>query len=631
MAYRRPTSSICLLKGVPCDHEYHHSVWYTSRQAQFDDMMSFQHEWFNHLSYQRKGRNSFKIEVPVNSFYSYLDYNYVIFSNASVDIDDYSTITKQMNLFYCFLDTIEYVNDNTIEVFYNIDYIQTYMFDYQLGQCFVEREHSYSDELYENVVPENFEISDYYFDLISTPNTQFTDFNVVIRYVPNTNFIYRWKYQSDNKTIDFQSHTFGYTTDFKNALYSGCKKVSFPIRRYTGETPDYFTATVNIRTCISELTSIQAQIVEMYYVPSQMDIHDTDYDSTTGYTWYLESDYPDSNTFSLERTIDFALPASFKSQTETYSSIKNKKLFSSPYISIYCSNHQGETTEYSLQDFTLFNNNIRFVERAVQYGVPELCIMPAEYKGIGMDYDCRLTIGNFPNSIWDEDTALQYWAQNKEKIMFSLLTNAVLIGVGLSGGSTVKTMSASRIGYGGDSKFIQNAINYAQKSDETFDVATKSNMSRYQTMRGSTGMISEIGELISVSNTPDQGKGTQSYSQMPILLNKFGFTLYYKAIKPYLAKQIDDYFSMFGYAEKRIKTPNLFTANGTNRPEWYYIKNAYTKIDPHFTLSPQPIIDGYVNEEVESRLKEIYNNGITFWFNSSHVGNYSRDNSPINT
>ena len=652
MAYRRPTSSICLLKGVPCDHEYHHSVWYTSRQAQFDDMMTFPHEWFNHLSYQRKGRNSFKIEVPVNSFYQYLDYNYVIFSNANTDIDDYSTITKSMNLFYCFLDTIEYVNDNTVEVFYNIDYIQTFMFDYSLGQCFVEREHSYSDEMYEHLENEPFSPNDYYYDLLV--DKTYSDFSIQIKYVINNKLISSWYYENNDSDDLIHFNIVNATSSYpkasiRNGTYAGCSTVTFPLRR----------SIIGIKDIENCLTGLEAggttEIVEMSLIPSSLSVHrSTPNASPAGGRLYYETPnltesvvgYPDENSNTLDITFPVIKPTSFKGIDGSTYTPKNKKLYNYPYSSLYVTNNTGKMQVLLWENF---KNNINFSEIGCVYGVPEISIVPVNYNGKQYAVENAISVQDFPSCSWNFDTALAYWQQNKGQITANIISSLLAWGLGtsvtktLSGGIYSSSGSIglgnisegnSIVPYGGpiipygstnNSEFISgNLVNSYTPLSPQYHVS--------QSLLGVHGQLSllrQVGGLLDLTRKPDMMLGTQTYSQLPLLNGYYGFKIFHQGVKPYEAKLIDDYFSFFGYSCKKLKTPNLFTANGTNRPEWYYIKNAYTKIDNHFALSPQPIIDGYVNEETESKLKEIYNNGITFWFNSSHVGNYSLDNSPI--
>lgn len=72
---------------------------------------------------------------------------------------------------------------------------------------------------------------------------------------------------------------------------------------------------------------------------------------------------------------------------------------------------------------------------------------------------------------------------------------------------------------------------------------------------------------------------------------------------------IDDYFTMFGYAIKRVKVPNR-----NSRPHWNYVKTIGC------TLT------GSIPSDDMKKICNIYNNGITFWKNGSEIGHYELDN-----
>lgn len=47
--------------------------------------------------------------------------------------------------YYCFVTEVNYINVNCVELVYEIDWIQTYLFAFRLGACLVEREHVNDD------------------------------------------------------------------------------------------------------------------------------------------------------------------------------------------------------------------------------------------------------------------------------------------------------------------------------------------------------------------------------------------------------------------------------------------------------------------------------------------------------
>lgn len=89
--------------------------------------------------------------------------------------------------------------------------------------------------------------------------------------------------------------------------------------------------------------------------------------------------------------------------------------------------------------------------------------------------------------------------------------------------------------------------------------------------------------------------------------------IYFKqmSVSSEYAKMIDDFFTRFGYTCGKVKVPNRNV-----RPHWTYTKTKDVNIR------------GNVPADSMRKIKEIYDNGITFWVNGSEVGNYNLDNSP---
>lgn len=87
-----------------------------------------------------------------------------------------------------------------------------------------------------------------------------------------------------------------------------------------------------------------------------------------------------------------------------------------------------------------------------------------------------------------------------------------------------------------------------------------------------------------------------------------GFYTYCRTIRAEYAKIIDDYFTMFGYKVNALKVPNIY-----GRKSFNYVKT----IDA--------VIVGNVPVDAMSKLKNIFNKGVTFW-HGDWVGDYERDN-----
>ena len=83
-------------------------------------------------------------------------------------------------------------------------------------------------------------------------------------------------------------------------------------------------------------------------------------------------------------------------------------------------------------------------------------------------------------------------------------------------------------------------------------------------------------------------------------------------IKGYAAI-IDDYFTKYGYATKRVKVPNIHS-----RPFWNYVETKDCNINQLTGL----------NSQDTAKISSIYDHGITFW-HTSNVGDYTQNNAPV--
>lgn len=90
---------------------------------------------------------------------------------------------------------------------------------------------------------------------------------------------------------------------------------------------------------------------------------------------------------------------------------------------------------------------------------------------------------------------------------------------------------------------------------------------------------------------------------------EIGFAVLEKCIRREYAQMIDDYFEKYGYAIRRLETPNV-----TARPHWTYVKTTGCNIAGN--LSAQDI----------ATIQGIYDNGITTWKSLSEIYNYDLDN-----
>ena len=99
-------------------------------------------------------------------------------------------------------------------------------------------------------------------------------------------------------------------------------------------------------------------------------------------------------------------------------------------------------------------------------------------------------------------------------------------------------------------------------------------------------------------------------SEINACSNTNGFWFYDYTIKREFAKNIDDYFDMFGYKVNSLEIPELST-----RVNWNYLRI----IDPNIEGNNIP-------EKDLNIYKQMLTNGITFWHNPNTFRDYSQSN-----
>lgn len=94
------------------------------------------------------------IRLQSNNFNRMLTADYMYFINNALE----GSMEKG---FYAFVTDVSYVNVNTIEVRYEIDWIQTYLFELEIGESLVEREHVNDDTYGLNTIEEGLDTGEY--------------------------------------------------------------------------------------------------------------------------------------------------------------------------------------------------------------------------------------------------------------------------------------------------------------------------------------------------------------------------------------------------------------------------------------------------------------------------------------
>lgn len=582
MPYIAPDSDIWILRGINCDRGYNHTVRHPSAESQFLFFEPYTKYHLTEQSYQRTNSNRVRVSILADNLY---DCNYLMFRNSAFG----------NKVFYAFIDSVEYVNNNVSYVYYSIDVMQTWFFDFEVGECFVEREHSSSDEIGENVIPEDFGVG----DLIIQRKTDMplSKYNcVVIQYVPNEKYIDI----SDSQIIHNQVTWDSSIKDMvgieqgriRNGMYMGTKSLAVEMRI---DNIDFVhIAQQTISSLIRTLISISANIVSMTIVPED---------------FYLSSAKEEASVEPLFWDFDIPLNKAFIGVDNQVYEPKNNKLFTYPFTQLMVSNNSGQTATFKWEYFNSFysdNPRATFSINGSLLPQTELLCFPTNYRHTVLDYESGLMLNQYPTCSWSEDSFSRWWAQNGETFILSQIVSVIQtvnnvqnIGANATVGTAAGIASGNAVGA------ISSAASGALGIRNTGINLISNALNAY-------------GQILSLKNAPDQLAGQTASQAIKILQERMGYTAYQLSVNTQTAKMIDNFFSMYGYAVKSIKKPNIFTSGVKIRNVWNYVKTQNTSIHHKPNTG--------MNKEDEEKIQNILERGITFWQSNDVVGDYSLDN-----
>lgn len=156
-----PLTSVKVLRNIPFDNTYTDVMSFGSTSDQISFFTSKAKETFVITPVnvgKNVGLNYIRLKKPADWFY---DCNYIMFQNANFS----------QKWFYAFISDIKYVNTNSCDIYFEIDVYQTWLFDRIIKPSYVEREHSSTDNVGDNIVTESVDLG--YYREETASNTQF--------------------------------------------------------------------------------------------------------------------------------------------------------------------------------------------------------------------------------------------------------------------------------------------------------------------------------------------------------------------------------------------------------------------------------------------------------------------------
>lgn len=644
--YIVPNTTIYILNNIPLNKSYEHTVYYPDRDAQAQAFMAYKKYTLTDYSYQRSQLGTIRVSLKYEQL---IDCNYLMFKNTNFE----------NKWFYAFITGIGYISNDVTDVYYDLDVMQTWCYDYEFLPTFVDRQHSKTDGWYENTQPEGLELG--------------ADYDRIIKLSFNT-----CSSGDADRTFLILATTSPTGTHPSGGVVNG---VVYSLYQYTGKSADVLS---KINQFIDN--GLESNIVGIYTCP----------DKTT-----ITKNYTRGNVLGNKYEV------------------RNKKLLCYPYSFITVNNQLGQEMELHYENFrgvseTLpdDNFNFKFTCFSTTIPLPQSNLVPWNYLyhgetqegGASLEFE-KISYNVYPTGAFSGDAFKVWLAQNKNTYSASLNAigntydtnmaiaenNYTMAGLNAANARTNQHLQAnSALTQAENSNRASLAINNAQSNQalyngvsnivgkavdavgaglkgditgfvgntlgvfsETTQTSLNQNIYNAQANQINTQLMnSQIGanasEAISVNTFQTAMKNAtlaQTNAQLSALnayqnataqlmakkqdiqhqpsnlhgslmndtwnaqFNLMGFIVYEKYIKIEYAKRIDAYFDKYGYAQRSMYVPER-----QNRKHWSYLKTTGCNIKAN------------INNTDLVTIKTIYDNGITTWNNLEEVGHYELDN-----
>lgn len=586
-----------------------------SNQILFKDREE-QTYYFNHLPSRRVidncrliPRGSYvKVAIPepqLNSF------NYLMYVNTYT-IGNTVTTRK----YYCYIKSHAILSSNVTQLEIDLDPFQTFIFDINFNDCFVEREHTRDDSINANIVPESLEMGT---DMITAYET-------------------KYEHLSD-KLVYVLCHT---DSSFGSAVG----------KQYTGYNQEIYDS--DHRTNLTERIRHFSEegkadaIAMLYTYPRNFLSIGLNKDLATHYNG---DNITSSNILRDTWTIlNTQLKKSFGNYTP-----RNNKLYTFPFTQFQLENNAGNSIELKPQ---LFNNNpfsssIAFNIDSVFGNNPTFECVPKLYSGRDLDYTSAITLQGFPLCSWNNDTYSNWFAQHSQSLGAQYtnagnsratankiarnnydtsewnqhLGNSIFdiqqMGNAANGiGNAVGSLLSFDLG-GGFKGAINDLSNYLV-ANSINDLQDQQAMNGYKNdLRNSklanettydNAIRSQMSQINDMQVRANTCKGDTTANGLDV--SRGSNTFYFKQlqIQKQYAEVIDHYFDRYGYATNRFEKVYLKT-----RSRFNYIKTTDCIVSGNIMMNDRLAVEG------------LFNSGITLWHYAPnmHMYNYNYGNNSI--
>lgn len=592
-------------KGVNLSLGSIDTFYFASRSAQttyFATKLSFT---VTNCSYQRADIGKVKIDKAYKYVY---DCDYLSFKNTSYE----------NKTFYAFITGVEYIDDNTTIVYYVIDNVQTWLLDCTIPACYIERQHSTTDDFGDNMLLDPIDCGEYVTkEIMDNLSSDFVvifqaTFNVGLWASDFTTTKQAPELQLKNGIYDNASQWAVYANVSSNVAGTGSALSCILNAIYNGSGSVTVDDFINIYMYPKAAIALGSGTGNEYTVDGASS-GTTSLNTIYRVTGAYQSQDRAGQTIQLSQTLKVH-PTTLDNYTP-----KNNKCLQYPYAVLHVSNNDGSAIDLKYEKFRNPSNN-NVVDAQLRLtgcttGEGKVRLTPEQYLGVSetaLDYDTAIDSSSFPTVSMVGDPYLIYLAQNKNRIVngYNQMLYNSAASIGGAAASDIQKVAMSTA--------LQTDADMANRTGSTMQEAGKMGAGQNTLGAGVSSAISVYGQVQSINAqladmciAPATASGLSGIG-LAFQNGKKLFTVTCKTVDRYHAKMIDDYYTMFGYPVRHIDTPNLCA-----RTKFTYIKTVGV------------IVKGSTPEAVKQDLENKLNSGMRFWASTGDIGNFSVTNSVI--
>ena len=642
-----PNTKVHLLTGVPFNNSYTNVRSFSNLTEQNNYFLSKVVKTMDNATYQRVNNSSVKVG----------------FKYEDVENINYMMFLNNEKWYYAFVVSVDYVNEQTTLITYELDVYQTFMFDFEFKTSFVEREHVkrfnadgtpiYYLENEELNYGDAYDVVDVKkYNNITALDTPAFDYDIgfLIIATPMDLTLSGFNTYGGSSFNDINTNLYYYLVPFNKS------DVILPI----GVNDKYISSLYYVLQALSSVADLVGKTCSIYYtnyLPLEVkaETKSGPFGPDGVVQQYINLTIGNLSAVTISASAPYnvnLVPLGDLENIETqeincgdkydgFTNFSESKLFQYPYTLIEMTDLKGHS--FVLKPEYINGKNLTIGFQSMISSSPKIAFIPKNYNTDGYLIENGF-IDTDTNDIPVINDATASYIQSNRNVLnlqdtYALdnanrstlqtnsnlrITNAQIntnenmgyISSGVNALSGIVSMASGNIG-GGLSQVINSGMSAYQNYYDSMYAKERANQNaNFSNINARTSAEQEIGlrqaKLADINNQPPtisgQGKdivfsGGYDYGYLYIIK---------KQIKQEFIEKISMYFKMFGYKVNKVEIPNL-----ASRTNWNYIKTIACNIIGNIPLRYLLI------------LKSIFDKGVTIW-HTDNMYDYSLENEEVN-